>query len=87
MNSQKPLAIGIIGSGNMGRHHLRVITEYGASVVAVHDVQSEAARELTTHADGALATTDLDAFFRCRYGRGGDYNTTACPSRTYSDGM
>ena len=63
MNSQKPLTIGIIGSGNMGRHHLRVITEYGASVVAVHDAQLEAARELATHTDGALATTDLDAFF------------------------
>ncbi|MDE0469345.1 MAG: Gfo/Idh/MocA family oxidoreductase [Candidatus Poribacteria bacterium] len=63
MNSQKPLTIGIIGSGNMGRHHLRVITEYGASIVAVHDVQLEAARELATHTDGALATTDLDAFF------------------------
>ena len=63
MNSQKPLAIGIIGSGNMGRHHQRVTTEYGASVVAVHDVNLEAARELATHADEALATTDLDAFF------------------------
>ncbi len=63
MNSQKPLAIGIIGAGNMGRHHLRVITEYGASIVAVHDVQLEAAHELATHADGALATTALDAFF------------------------
>ena len=63
MNSQKPLAIGIIGSGNMGRHHQRAITEYGASVVAVHDVRLEAARELATHTDEALATTDLDAFF------------------------
>ena len=63
MNSQKPLAIGIIGAGNMGRHHLRVITEYGASVVAIHDVQLEAARELATHTNGALATTALDAFF------------------------
>ena len=63
MNSQKPLTIGIIGSGNMGRHHQRVTTEYGASVVAIHDVQLEAARELATHTDGALATTDLDAFF------------------------
>ena len=63
MNSQKPLTIGIIGSGNMGRHHQRITTEYGASVVAVHDVQLEAARELATHTDGALATTDLDAFF------------------------
>ena len=63
MNLQKPLAIGIIGAGNMGRHHQGAIFRYGASVVAVHDVRLEAARELTTHADAALATTDLDAFF------------------------
>ena len=63
MNSQKPLTIGIIGAGNMGRNHQGAITNYGASVVAVHDVQLEAARELATHTDGGLATTDLDAFF------------------------
>ena len=63
MNSQKPLAIGIIGAGSMGGHHHRAITDYGANVVAVHDVQLEAARELATRADGALATTALDAFF------------------------
>ena len=63
MNLQKPLAIGIIGAGNMGRHHQGAIFRYGASVVAVHDVRLEAAHELTTHADAALATTDLDAFF------------------------
>lgn len=63
MNSQKPLAIGIIGAGNMGRNHQGAITNYGASVVAVHDVRLEAARELATHAVGALATTSLDAFF------------------------
>ena len=63
MNSQKPLAIGIVGSGNMGRNHQGAITRYGASVVAVHDVRLEAARELAAHADEALATTNLDAFF------------------------
>ncbi len=63
MNSQKPLAIGIVGAGNMGRNHQGAITRYGASVVAVHDVRLAAARELVTHTDGALATTDLDAFF------------------------
>ena len=63
MNSQKPLAIGIIGAGSMGGHHHRAITDYGANVVAVHDVQLEAARELAMRADGALATTALDAFF------------------------
>ena len=63
MNDQKPLAIGIIGAGNMGRHHHGAVTNYGARVVAVHDVQLEAARELATHAESALATTELDAFF------------------------
>ena len=63
MKSQKPLAIGIIGAGNMGRHHHRAITDYGARVVAVHDVRLEAARELAAHAETTLATTALDAFF------------------------
>ena len=63
MNPQKPLAIGIIGAGSMGGHHHRAVTEYGGDIVAVHDVRIEAARELATRADGAVATTDLNAFF------------------------
>ena len=63
MKFQKPLAIGIIGAGGMGRHHHRAVTDYGARVVAVHDVRLEAARELAAHAETALATTALDAFF------------------------
>lgn len=63
MNAQKPLAIGIIGAGSMGRHHQGAITNYGAQVVAVHDMRLEAARELVTHVESALATTELDAFF------------------------
>ena len=63
MNSQKALAIGIIGAGGMGRHHHRAVTDYGARVVAVHDVRLEAARELAAHTESALATTALDAFF------------------------
>ena len=63
MTHQKPLAIGIIGAGNMGRHHHKAVTDYGAEVVAVHDMRLEAARELAVHADAELATTALDAFF------------------------
>jgi predicted dehydrogenase len=63
MNSQKPLAIGIIGAGSMGGHHHNAVTNYGSRVVAIHDVRLEAARELATRADGAFATTTLDAFF------------------------
>ena len=63
MNSQKPLAIGIIGAGGMGGHHYNAVTDYGGRIVAVHDVRLEAARELATRTGAALATTDLDAFF------------------------
>lgn len=63
MNHQKPLAIGIIGAGGMGRHHHNAVTDYGARVVAVHDVRLESARELATSAEAGLATTALDAFF------------------------
>ena len=63
MNSEKSLAIGIIGAGRMGGHHYKAVTDYGGRVVAVHDVRIDAARELATDADAVLATTDLDAFF------------------------
>ena len=63
MARQKPLAIGIIGAGNMGRHHHKAVTDYGGRVVAVHDTRPEAARELASQADAQLATTTLDAFF------------------------
>jgi predicted dehydrogenase len=63
MNSQKPLAIGIIGAGSMGGHHYNAVTNYGGRIVAVHDVRLEAARELATRTEAAVATTDLDTFF------------------------
>ena len=63
MNSEKSLAIGIIGAGRMGGHHYKAVTDYGGRVVAVHDVRLDAARELATDADTVLATTDLEAFF------------------------
>ena len=58
-----PLAIGIVGAGRMGRHHHGAITNYGARVVAVHDVQLEAAQELATVAKAELATDVLSDFF------------------------
>ncbi len=58
-----PLSIGIIGAGRMGKHHHSAITNYGARVVAVHDVQLEAAQTLATLASAELATDVLDDFF------------------------
>ncbi len=57
------LAIGIIGAGRMGRHHCDAIVNYGARVVAVHDVLAEAAKTLAIHADAELSTDVLHAFF------------------------
>lgn len=58
-----PLAIGIIGAGRMGRHHHRAVTDYGGQIVAVHDVQLDAAQELATLAGAELTTDALDVFF------------------------
>ncbi len=57
------LAIGIIGAGRMGRHHQKAVTDYGGQIVAVHDVQRNAAQELATLAGAELATDALNAFF------------------------
>ena len=40
------LSIGIIGAGRMGSYYYKAITNYGARVAAVHDVNLEAARSL-----------------------------------------
>ena len=66
---QKPLAIGIIGAGNMGRHHYGAVTNYGAQVVAVHDTRLEAARQLASQVterfgNPTYSTTALENFFQ-----------------------
>lgn len=58
-----PLSIGIIGAGRMGRHHCDAVTNYGAHVVAIHDVLSEAAKALAAHAKSELSTDVLQTFF------------------------
>ena len=57
------LSIGIIGAGRMGRHHYKAITNYGARVVAVHDVNLEAARSLAETGSIPLSTDKLSEFF------------------------
>ena len=57
------LSIGIIGAGRMGRHHCDAVTNYGARVVAVHDVVFDAAKALATHADAEHFTDVLHSFF------------------------
>ncbi len=62
--SEKQLSIGIIGAGGMGRHHYKAITDYGARVVAVHDVVPETAQQLATLAGAEIAMDTLDTFFQ-----------------------
>lgn len=58
-----PLSIGIIGAGRMGRHHCDAVINYGARIVAVHDVQSESANALASHSEAELSTDVLHTFF------------------------
>lgn len=58
-----PLSIGIIGAGRMGRHHCDAVTNYGARVVAVHDVLLETAKVLAAHSNAELSTNVLKDFF------------------------
>ncbi|MYF97713.1 Gfo/Idh/MocA family oxidoreductase [Candidatus Poribacteria bacterium] len=62
-NGDMSLSIGIIGAGRMGRHHHSAITNYGAQVIAVHDIQLEAAQELASLADTEVGTDVLSEFF------------------------
>lgn len=58
------LKIGIVGAGVMGNRHQGRIADYGAQVVAVHDVHLLAAQELATRAGAKNATDDLERFFK-----------------------
>ena len=60
MNS---LSIGIIGAGRMGKHHSDAVSNYGARIVAVHDVLIEAANALASHSEAKLSTDELHTFF------------------------
>lgn len=57
------LKIGITGAGVMGNRHQDRIADYGAQVVAVHDVHLPAAQELGSRGDAKIATDDLERFF------------------------
>lgn len=59
----KPLSVGIIGAGRMGKHHCDAVTNYGARIVAVHDVLIEAANALASHSEAKLSTDVLHTFF------------------------
>ncbi|MDA1085491.1 MAG: Gfo/Idh/MocA family oxidoreductase [Verrucomicrobia bacterium] len=57
------LRIGVTGAGQLGTHLAAAARDAGAAVVAVHDIRREAADTLAAAHAGAIATTDIDAFF------------------------
>ena len=57
------LKIGIVGAGVMGNRHEGRVADYGAQVVAVHDIHLPAAQALGTRAGAKIVTDDLERFF------------------------
>jgi len=56
-----PVRIGVVGTGSLGRHHVRILASLpGAELVGIHDARPEVAAELAaTH--GTVAFADVDA--------------------------
>src|SRR4051794_38416142 len=50
----------IIGAGLMGRHHAQAAAAAGARIVAIIDIDLQAAMSLARSWPGAVAETDLD---------------------------
>jgi len=59
----KTLRIGVIGAGNQASRLIDQVKGAGAEVVAVHDINIEAARKVAQLAGSKTSTTNLDEFF------------------------
>ncbi len=59
----KILRIGVIGAGKMGTELTALAERAGAKIVAVHDIQLEAAEKLAAKRKGAIATTEFNKLF------------------------
>src|ERR1044072_9387394 len=56
-----PVRIGVVGTGSLGRHHVRILASLpGAELVGIHDARPEVAAELAaTHGTTAFADVDV----------------------------
>lgn len=59
----KVLRIGVIGAGTQGKQLSFLAKEFGAEIVAVHDINIEAAKKLANDTNAKLSTKNLDEFF------------------------
>lgn len=61
MAANAPVRIGVVGTGGMGRHHVRILTEVPeAELVGIHDADREAGQRMVEQ-HGARLVDDLDA--------------------------
>jgi predicted dehydrogenase len=61
MAASAPVRIGVVGTGGMGRHHVRLLSELpGAELVGIHDADPEAGQRMVEQ-HGARLVDDLDA--------------------------
>ena len=59
----KPLRIGIVGAGVQATKLTEQVKDAGAEIVAVHDIQIDAAQQLANLRNAKVSTTKLDEFF------------------------
>lgn len=77
----QPIRVGLIGLGNMGRNHLRVLSLLkGVDIAALHDADTAKLQEIAA-AQSLYAASDLDAFFKTPM----DAVVVASPTSTHAD--
>jgi predicted dehydrogenase len=61
VDAPPPVRVGVIGTGALGRHHVRILASLpGAALVGIHDAQPAVAAALAA-AHGTVAFADVDA--------------------------
>lgn len=61
VDQPRPLRIGVVGTGSLGRHHVRILASLpGAALVGIHDARPEVAEALAAE-HGTTAFADLEA--------------------------
>ncbi|HEV8629779.1 MAG TPA: Gfo/Idh/MocA family oxidoreductase [Thermoanaerobaculia bacterium] len=60
MGAERPVRVGVVGTGSLGRHHVRILSSLpGAELVGIHDARPEVAAALAAE-HGTVAYGDLE---------------------------